>query len=131
MGDGMPALNFRRQFARLVRDGTKRQTIRKARKRPIQPGDKLVLYTGMRTKACQKLLDAQCVSVDWIRIAEDRIEVNSVVVPRARMTEIAQADGFQSVKEFRTFFRDLYGLPFTGQLIRWNQIRCEAPLHGD
>jgi len=51
----MPALNFHKQFAPAVEDGSKRQTIRALRKHPIRSGDHLYHYTGMVTKACRKL----------------------------------------------------------------------------
>jgi hypothetical protein len=54
----MPAYNFQKQFAPLVQSGEKRQTIRTLGKRShAQPGNKLQLYTGMRTKQCRKLVD--------------------------------------------------------------------------
>ena len=51
----MPALNFKKQFAEKVETGEKRQTVRAKRKRAFVVGDKLYLYTGMRTKYCRKL----------------------------------------------------------------------------
>lgn len=51
----MPLLNFELRFAGLIESGEKRQTIRAQRKYPIKAGDKLYLYTGVRTKNCRKL----------------------------------------------------------------------------
>jgi hypothetical protein len=39
-----------------VISGEKRQTIRKTRKRPFKKGDKLYLYSGMRTKELKNLI---------------------------------------------------------------------------
>lgn len=66
----MPAFNFKKQFAQAVKNKTKRQTIRAYRKdyRNPQAGDVLYLYTGMRTKNCQKLGEEQCNSVSEIEI---------------------------------------------------------------
>ena len=50
----MPSLNFT-IFVGKIEDGTKRQTIRLARKRPVKVGDYLYFFTGMRTKKCRKL----------------------------------------------------------------------------
>src|SRR5579859_6979563 len=45
----------------------KRQTIRAVGdKRHAQPGEKIQLYTGMRTKHCRKIGEAVCVSVQAI-----------------------------------------------------------------
>ncbi len=54
----MPSLNFQARFAPLVESGEKRQTIRAYRKDGRDPkrGDKLYLFTGMRTKACRPLI---------------------------------------------------------------------------
>lgn len=54
----MPALSFQKQFADQVATGKKRQTIRAWRKRPFFTGDKLYLYTGLRTSSCRKLGEA-------------------------------------------------------------------------
>ena len=50
----MVAYNFQKQFADAVERGEKRQTIRAPRRdgRHAKVGDKLQLYTGMRTKQC-------------------------------------------------------------------------------
>ena len=55
----MPALNFKKEFADKVASGEKRQTIRALRKdgKNPRPGQKLYLYTGMRTKYCRKCGD--------------------------------------------------------------------------
>lgn len=62
----MPSLNFKKQFAPMIKEGLKpenertgrikRQTIRAYRKdgRNPHPGDVLHLFTGMRTKSCER-----------------------------------------------------------------------------
>jgi hypothetical protein len=64
----MPTLNFQTRFAELVKNGTKRQTIRKVGKRFVCPGDILYLYTGQRTKECQRLGSVICKGVQRLRI---------------------------------------------------------------
>lgn len=60
----MVAYNFAAQFAEAVETRKKRQTIRAPRKdnRHAKVGDKLQLYTGMRTTNCRKLVnpDPRC-----------------------------------------------------------------------
>ncbi len=51
----MPTINFT-QFIDKVVSGEKRQTIRKCRKHPFKVGDKLYLYSGLRTKGACNLL---------------------------------------------------------------------------
>jgi hypothetical protein len=115
----VPAINFKKQFADLVVSGEKRQTIRPIRKRPIQRGDKLYLYTGMRTKQCRKLKETICkniwpiiVGIDWIRFYDFCLEYSE-------MLDTIERDGFQRTKDFFEFFNKQYGLPFSGVLIRW------------
>ncbi len=51
----MPSLNFEKQFVPLIESGQKRQTIRVERKNPIKVGDKLYLFSGLRTKYCYRI----------------------------------------------------------------------------
>jgi len=115
----MPAYNFQPGFASLIEKGEKRQTIRKKRKRPTRPGDKLYLYTGMRTKKCRLLGRTVCADVQDIIITETGIEMDGKRLSAAECHALAKADGFDDVVTFQAFFRAHYGLPFTGVVIRW------------
>ncbi len=53
----MVAYDFRPMFVGSIRSGNKRQTIRSNRRRHARPGEPMQLYTGMRTKACAKVID--------------------------------------------------------------------------
>ncbi|WLT07808.1 hypothetical protein RAM19_06645 [Bartonella apihabitans] len=67
----MVAYSFQNQFASFVANGLKRQTTRPMRKnRHAKIGDKLQLFTGLRTKECRKLLTKEpiCTAVDAIEI---------------------------------------------------------------
>lgn len=115
----MPALNFQRRFAEMVADGTKRQTIRAMRKYPIRHGDSLYLYTGMRTKACRLLKTVSAREVYEISLSEAGVRLYGQALHAASIQKLAIDDGFQSVDEFRDFFRRTHGFPFRGQLIKW------------
>lgn len=115
----MPALNFKKEFAPLVESGKKRQTIRQVRKRPIIPGDRLFLYTGMRTDKCRKLRESTCELTVPIVIEDDRIIYNSMQLSPESASDFAKKDGFSSTDDFINFFRQQYGLPFMGVLIQW------------
>ena len=69
----MVAYNFKPQFVPLIETGAKQQTIRSPRKRHTQPGEAMQLYTGMRTKACRKLVtpDPLCISVEPLLLHDD------------------------------------------------------------
>lgn len=69
----MPAINFKRVWADAVRSGDKPCTIRQVWKRPIREGDILYLYTGMRTKQCKKLREAECIAVTPLRVETEKV----------------------------------------------------------
>jgi len=55
----MPLLGFTK-FKPKLKDGSKRTTIRRPRKNPIEVGDTLYLYWKLRTKDCEKLGEGIC-----------------------------------------------------------------------
>ena len=66
----MPSISFESWKALMVESGASRQTIRPERKRPIKAGDRLIFFTGQRTKACRRLGEATCEGVQAIKIEE-------------------------------------------------------------
>lgn len=115
----MPAYNFKSRFAALVAQGRKRQTIRRPRKRPTRPGDRLKLYTGMRTKACKLLAEGTCIDVMSIRITHGFVYLDERELSYQEASDLARVDGFGSVEEMVGFFDDTYGLPVEMELIKW------------
>ena len=118
----MPALNFKKQFAQSVNLGTKRQTIRRYRKdgRDPKPGDKLYLYTGMRTKNCKRLLVAKCVCTCYIVINNKKnITLDGKPLNKSEIINLALKDGFDNLNDFISFFEKNHELPFCGLLICW------------
>lgn len=116
----MPALNFKARFAAPVESGQKRCTIRAERRYPIKFGDRLYLYTGMRTKQCRKLGEAICVEASDLYISDGRrVTVGNVRLDMLEEIALSRADGFDRLRDFIQFFQETYGLPFEGQLIKW------------
>jgi len=116
----MPAYNFQQRFARAVEIGAKRQTIRRKRKRPTRPGDRLYLYTGMRTKACRLLCKATCRQIEDVVIFSDKILFNDMVITWQKWLEaFAWNDGFHNFEDMTAWFRKTHGLPFSGEVIYW------------
>jgi hypothetical protein len=125
----MVAYNFKPQFVPLIQSGQKRQTIRAlGKRRHAKQGDALQLYTGMRTRNCQKLLDAICTNATPIKIQPHKLGdfvtgisiylSDSVFALDAASAEsLAKADGFESLSEFEEFFKDR--LPLEGVMIQW------------
>jgi hypothetical protein len=107
-------LSFKKQFAPLVKNKTKRQTIRVEGKRVAEVGDILHLFTGMRTKFCQKIDDVVCIHSERIFIDTVHFWVLSNVEPPVKYSwveslEIAKKDGFKNLSSFFDFFRQQYG----------------------
>jgi len=118
----MVAYSFKKEFADAVETGAKRQTIRAPRQRHARSGEPIQLYTGMRTKACRKLIDPDpvCVSIEPIRIKKPWVGLAGKVLDSYEVCELALADGFANRDEFFEFFA---GTPewFEGVLIRWER----------
>jgi hypothetical protein len=124
----MVAYNFKAEFAADVGSLKKRQTIRaNGKRRHARPGEPLQLYTGMRTKACRKLVlpDPPCKSAEPISIwflsngQGINVTVNGEPVEDRELDQLAQADGFRDADGLRQYVAEEYGLPFDGTLIKW------------
>lgn len=126
----MPAYNFQERFADAIKAGEKRQTIRQRGKRPPpKVGDTLILFTGMRTIHCRKLLQAKCAAVEPISISAAMRMVKMVrlvgwtyiYVPldADEVEALARADGFDNANEFFRFFQEEHGGTLSGHLIKW------------
>lgn len=133
----MPALNFT-VFTDKIISCKKQQTIRPVRKRPIKPGDKLYLYTGMRHKNCRKLGEAVCSNVEEINIISYgktyRGTYCGVLEARHSLFKfpdeyallIAREDGFDSLNDFFAFFIKTYKMKTQEykefDIIKWNNF---------
>lgn len=125
----MPQLNFSKQFAAAVSDGSKRQTIRAKRKNPIRTGDTLHLFTGLRTKQARRLLptqvcrEAQIIRIRWKPIKQYKsLEITLEKKGKLNASDawaFMKADGFFSREEFAEWFLPKGTDEFNGQLITW------------
>lgn len=129
----MVAINFKTDFVADIEDGRKRRTIRAIRKTGNpKVGDALQLFTGMRTKRCEKLIDATCTRVRPVVIDHMGVTLEGRSLyagdspaflggPDAEQYDgdFARADGFDCFPDMADFFEKQYGLPFAGQLIEW------------
>lgn len=129
----MVALNFKPEFVYPIDAGIKRRTIRRVRKAGNpEPQKPLQLYTGMRTKGCEKIRDVTCTRVRPVVIDHTGITLDGRALyagdapayqggedPESYDGDFARADGFNDFSEMVDFFDSQYGLPFEGQLIEW------------
>jgi hypothetical protein len=112
-------IGFKKRFAEAVSCGFKRQTVRAMRKHPIRQGETLHLYTGLRQKWARLLARLVC-----IYAAPVYLDLNLAVVDGAKLSfeeraDFAHQDGFTGWAAFIDCIRELHGLPFEGQVIRW------------
>ncbi len=124
----MVAYSFQTRFAPLIRAGLKLQTIRADRERHARPGERLQLFTGMRTAQCLKIVpDPVCtmvlpitISFATARIA--RIDVGQVPVRDLDM--FAALDGFTDQDDMTHFWLERHGArDFSGVVIEWAMPR--------
>jgi hypothetical protein len=100
----MVAYSFKSFFAPQILAGLKTQTVRADRRRHARPGEPVQLFTGMRTKACRKILtpDPVCVRVSPILIVTSSLiegGIASITIGgwpqwRGEIEDFASADGF-------------------------------------
>lgn len=131
----MVAYSFKSQFAAPIRDGVKCQTVRGQRGRHARVGEMMQLYTGMRTKACVKIMpDVVCVAVHEIEIVTSAmidevivsIAVNGIPLNRIDIEAFAECDGFAAWPNYTArhamgnFWLENHGKGrFEGVLILW------------
>jgi len=124
----MPAYNFKKQFAKLVKTKRKRQTVRALRKDKWLPrtGMTAYCYTGMRTKDCELLGEFKIKEVCKIIIRQKHVEITDHTNARqidlidySSRNEFAKKDGFDNWDQFYCFFYMEHGIPFEGALIKW------------
>lgn len=124
----MTAYNFQPRFVHLIGSGAKRQTIRKHRRSPSRHanvGERVQLYTGMRTPGCMLIAEAKCTGVLPIRMDIGARGIREVVIANraleiGRLADFAKADGFGSFQDMCAFWVAMHGRGlFEGSLIKW------------
>jgi hypothetical protein len=123
----MPTLNFQARFADAVESGAKTQTIRRRGKRAWKVGDMAYLHTGQRLKAGDErkrtLGVGRVVEVSDVRLEHGKpFRVDGVDLSSTKAYQFAYADGFNGTLEMIAWFDKTHGLPFDGQMIRWELL---------
>jgi hypothetical protein len=105
-------LGFKKQFAQPILDGSKIFTVREKRKVEPKIGERLYMYTGLRTKDCEKITDEheltgiQLVSIRVSDISELKVSVwvDGVALGKSAISLFVNCDGFDSKEEFAAFW---------------------------
>lgn len=119
----MVAIGFKKAFAPDVEARRKKQSIRANNR--FRVGQRLQLYTGMRTRQCRKLSaeDPVITSVESVVVDEDFISVGGKILDYVDRARMAVADGFADWAAFEAFFENSeQGLPFHGHLVKWDWL---------
>ena len=134
----MVAYSFNKRFVPQIAAGTKRQTIRLPRKRHARPGERLQLYTGMRTRYCQKIIpDPICSWATPLSILFEARRIVSIELSTETigggvrvkcLDQFARQDGFEGIEDMSEFWARTHGTPehFVGVLICWDPEGEEA-----
>jgi len=123
---------FKPQFAGMVADGRKCQTVRPVPKRMPQPGDTISLrcWEGKPYRSKQKVLreavitEVQRIDIDdrgFVWLDDFRIKFLS------DWEKFTAADGFPKPEDFIEWFRQQHGLPFTGIVLHWENQKDQPP----
>ncbi len=136
----MVAYSFKPRFVPAIKARTKCQTIRGERARHAKPGERLQLFTGMRTKQCEKIIDDPlCQRVSAILMTWEANNFTRICVvpdhlfdivgfdedydlPTYRYDVFAQREGFAGAREMLEFWQLAHGSiceQFKGVLISW------------
>jgi hypothetical protein len=134
----MAILGFKKRFVGKIKNGRKRQTIRKFRKYPITPGETLYLYTALRTKYAQKIREVICkwvygISIslnnNWILIVGGPCGEQVKLTGINALNKFAKADGFKDWEDMKAFWLAEHGVKkgkrkvilkkFVGTLTTW------------
>lgn len=117
----MVAFNFKPEFAPKIKRGEKLSTIRSTKRCNV--GDTMQLYTGQRTKKCNKIrADVVCCGVAPIMMSKDTIWkiiglAEGHIKPSRK--EIHKQEGFKNAQAMIDFFEEHYGLPYSGYIHAW------------
>ena len=119
-------------FLGKIRSGEARQTIRRASPKwaNVKAGDKLTLYTGLRTKQCRKLGEAVVESITPIclltvpRRAWIKTPLGVLSICDDDLGLIVIMDGFNNLCQFWQFFAEKYGDEESEfNVIRWTDFK--------
>ena len=116
----MKTISYAIEFAEKVRDGSKRQTIRKSRKTPFVVGDELKHTCSQCAPGSKTLRTSTCTNARDIIIAKvDGIYIDGVCLTHAQSHTLAVADGFRGITHMVDWLKERGGLPFEGQVLSW------------
>ncbi len=123
----MTVLMFQPRFEAPILAGTKKQTIRPPRKRPLMIGESLSLrrWAGTAYRSKQTVIkETSVAAVFEIFLCKDGYAIgkSELEIMPDKLDVFARGDGFESWNAMRSYWitgDHHYGFPFTGVLIQW------------
>jgi hypothetical protein len=127
----MTVLMYHKRFIAPIKAGTKRQTIRRNRKRKIPVGAELShrYWEGRGYRSPQvEIASGKCKAVFGITVESNRILIGQEGKPyrsggifgTAGLDDFARKDGFEDWADLQSYYREQkIKLPFYGVLIQW------------
>lgn len=126
----MTVLMYHKRFVAPILAGTKRQTIRRNRKRPIPVGAALShrYWEGQGYRSPQiEIASGKCIAVFGITVEANRVLIGEAGKPYRNtgisgqgLDEFARRDGFMGWADMLAYYRiQKIKLPFCGVLIQW------------
>lgn len=123
-------LAFKDRFVDLVIAGTKLHTIREDRHARWHVGRAIQFYKNTRTPLTKKFrADGVALAVQQLELVDKQAKKQpGILVDGRQLTplecqELSRRDGFEDFAQLLAFFRETHGLPFTGKLIGWTDLR--------
>lgn len=121
----MVSFSFEVGMAPMIQEGRKDRTIRRTRR--CEPGDRMHLFTGLRTKQCKLLAVKKCVAVESVIIDPRGLIVGTapalMLLDKPDSDVFAFKDGFLNYHAMREWFLNKYRQQnlavFHGFVHRW------------
>lgn len=122
----MVSFSFQPDFVEPIEGGQKIQTVRQTLRCKV--GDRMHLYTGLRTKQCKLIAVKQCVMVARVLIEPRGVSIGNAVRDNYEMLTLdaahsdlfAMADGFLNYRAMYQWFLNQYNrTEFSGFVHRW------------
>lgn len=118
---------FKPRFAPLVKNRTKKQTVRPTPKRMPKVGDAISLreWTGKPYRSKQRILGESTIRIVGEVLIDEAptmgcfIWVDRIMLSLEAAIGFSKADGFSGLKDMAEWFKLEHGLPFKGILICW------------
>jgi hypothetical protein len=116
----MASFDFKARFVPLIRSNLKVQTIRS--KKRCSVGDTMHLFTGLRTKRCERIANVQCMLTDYVHLEPSGITFGNKG-NHPDCDGFAQLDGFRDFDDMLAWFQAAYATQhFIGTVHRWDPL---------